>query len=220
MTPITDIFIKTCDRDAAYLEYTKKSIEKFCSGFRNVVIVGGEHPRGYLHQQTVKLHADEFCEGADFVLITDSDTLFTRPVTPETYLRDGKAVWLHTPFTPEMLENSGVRAWHHCMQAFFVHEPPSEFMRRQPFMVPTWLLRGLREWCKELHGVSITDYVMTQNAFSEFNIMGFYAWLHRREDMAWVNTEIDPLPELTVRQFWSHDPIEKNLPEIQQILAQ
>lgn len=213
-----DIFIKTCQRDAGYLKHALRSIDKFCTGFRQVKIVEGEHPKGYLHQQVVKMSADTYTD-ADFFLITDSDTLFTMPVTPETYLRDGKAIWLHTPWTEEMLANPGVRAWFDCMQNFSGRTPPSEFMRRQPFMVPAWLLKDLREWCEFQHRRSLEDYVMSQKAFSEFNVIGHHAWQHHRDRMAWVNTETDEMPPLTVRQFWAAgDPVEKNLDEIERIL--
>lgn len=216
---ITDIFIKTCKHDADYHRYCLASIEKYCSGFRNVVVIEGEHPRGYLDQQIVKLHADTYTD-ADFVLITDSDTLFTVPVTPETYLRDGKPIWLWTPWSPEMLAHPGTAAWCRCMNEFFGGaESPGEFMRRQPFMVPTKVLKTLREWCEAYHGKSIRDYVMDRGVFSEFNIIGYYAWLTHHDDFHWIDTSMDELPELTVRQMWSHDPIHKNIEEIQRILA-
>lgn len=213
-----DIFIRTHSGDAEYHRHCLRSIEKFCSGFRNVVVVNKDEPRGYLGQQVDKMEADLHTD-ADFVLITDSDTLFTTPVTPETYLRDGKSVWLHTPWTPEMLAHAGTHSWFRCMEVFFGVEPPSEFMRRQPFMVPRWLTISLREFCKARHGMSIRDFVMMGKSFSEFNVLGFHAWLHHRDRIAWIDTSKEPLPELTVRQFWSHDPIGKNIDEIESILA-
>lgn len=216
--PITDIFIKTCQHDADYHRYCLASIEKFCSGFRRTVVIDGEHPQGYLHQQVVKLHANRYTD-ADYVLITDSDTLFTVPVTPETYFRDGKPVWIHTPWTPEMLAHSGTRAWKQCMEQFAGAEPPSEFMRRQPFLIPTWLLSDLQMWCEFAHGKTLERYVMEAQRFSEFNVIGHHAWRHHRERFHWIDTSKDELPELTVRQFWSHDPVSKNIEEINRILA-
>jgi hypothetical protein len=214
---ICDIFIKTCQHDAAYHEHCLKSIDKFCSGFRKVVVVEGEHPHGYLHQQIVKLEADLHTD-ADFILMTDSDTLFCRPVTPETYFEDGKVVWVHTPWTPEMLAGNE-RAWFDVMGQFFRETPPSEFMRRQPFMVPAWLLKNVRDYCARVHGLAIEDYVMGHGVFSEFNVLGFFAWLHHHDEFHWIDSSKDELPELTIRQFWSHDPIGKNIEEIRRILA-
>jgi hypothetical protein len=216
---ICDIFIKTCKHDRGYLEHCLRSIDKFCSGFRQVKIVEGEHPKGYLHQQVIKMHADTFTD-ADLFLITDSDTLFTIPVTPETYLRDGKPIWLHTPWTPEMLAHKGTMAWLECMTQFAKGvTPPSEFMRRQPFMIPGYVLEDLRETCLTRHGRTLEDYVMNAASFSEFNVIGHHAWMFFHDKFHWIDTSKDELPPVTVRQFWSHDPVEKNLPEIERILS-
>lgn len=215
------IFIRTFPGDADYHEKCMASIEKFCTGFSEVVVRCREDvsPKaGYLAQQVDKCHADDFTK-ADFILITDSDTLFTRPVTPETFLRDGKAIWLHTPWTDEMLAHPGTRAWRDVMQRFSGAVPPSEFMRRQPFMIPRWLLKSLRKWCFERHRLTLGEYVTREGMFSEFNVIGHHAWQHHHDELAWVDTSTDELPELVVRQFWSRDAIEKNMDEINQILA-
>lgn len=213
-----DIFIKTCDHDAAYHRYCLESIDNFCEGFNQVVVKHGEHPRGYLDQMVVKLHADLHCE-SDLVLVTDSDTIFVRPVTPETYLVNGKPIWLITPFDQHLLSHPGTKAWFHVMEEFFGEPPEFEFMRRQPFVFPRWILAELREFCLSKHGVSITDYIMNRVRFSEWNVLGMFAWKFHRDKFHWIDTSKDPLPELTVEQFWSHDPIDKNIHKIQQILA-
>jgi hypothetical protein len=214
----TDIFIKTYPGDKGYHPHCIASIEKFCTGFRKTVVVDSDEPRGYLYQQVVKLTADRHTD-ADFILITDSDTLFKQPVTPETYLRDGKPLWLMTPWTPEMLAHPGTRAWFGVMTEFFGVEPPAEWMRRQPFMIPRWALTGLQEFCFKEHGLSIEEYVMSRNAFSEFNVIGYYLWLFHRDKIHWIDTSVDPLPELTVVQLWSHGDLESNLQQIRGILA-
>lgn len=214
---IVDIFIRTCSHDREYLNYCLKSIDKFCSGFRSVIVIPKDEHNGYLKQQIDKLSVDLFSNASHF-LIVDSDTLFTCPVTPETYLVEGKPIWLHTPWTPEMLEVPGLRAWKDVMTAFFRNEPPSEMMRRLPFFVPRTLTEGIREYCLATHGKTIEQYVLELGKFSEFNIMGYFAWLFRQNDFHWVDTSKDPLPELTVRQFWSHDPIYINIHEINNIL--
>lgn len=215
--PTTDIFIKTYSGDREYHKYCLQSIDKFCTGFKNVVVREGEHPRGYLFQQVEKLHADVHCD-ADYILITDSDTLFTMPVTPETYMVDGKPIWLHTPFNDEMLFHAGTRAWFDVMTEFFGEEPNSEKMRRQPFFFPSWLPKKLREFCYEKHGVSIEEYVMSRKSFSEFNVLGHFAWLYHRDEFHWIDTSKDELPKLTVAQMWSHTPISQIMNRIREIL--
>lgn len=214
----TDIFIKTCNHDVPYHKYCIQSIDKFCTGFRDTVVLNDEHPRGYLWQQVCKMYADTKTN-ADMILVTDSDTLFNQPVTPESFMRDGKPIWIHTPWTPEMLAHSGTATWKRVMTEFFGIEPPSEFMRRQPFMFPAAVLGTLREFCIAKHRVSLDEYIMNQKAFSEWNVLGFHCWLHHRDLFHWVDSSVDELPPLLVKQFWSHDPIEKNLPEMQTILS-
>ena len=100
---MTDIFIKTYPGDFIWLEYCIKSIEKFVTGFRDIVIVtdsGTElkidsslpikifyedlpnetHPCpvgiGYAWAQSVKLNWTKYTD-ADYILQIDSDTMFT-----------------------------------------------------------------------------------------------------------------------------------------------
>ena len=211
----TDIFIKTCSHDADYHRYCMESIDKFCSGFGGVTVIEGDHPQGYLEQQVVKLHADTYCPEADFILVTDSDTLFTEPVTPESFMRDGKPIWYQTP---KSSIQGAARCWFPVMEKFFGEPPEYEFMRRQPFMFPAWILPKLREFCFERHSRKMSQYVMESGKFSEWNMAGAFAWKYHRDAFSWINTDEETLP-LRVNQFWSHDPIEKNIHEIQQILA-
>jgi hypothetical protein len=219
--PITDIVIKTCLHDQEYHKYCLASIDKFCTGFRNLVVVddGDKEPyRPYLHQQVIKVEADLITD-ADFIMTLDSDCLFTRPVNPQTFMVDGKPIWLHTPWTPEMLAHPGTATWKRVMTEFFGVEPPSEMMRRHPFMFPRTVLQTLREYCFQKHRKSLAEYIMGSAAFSEFNVIGFHCWLHHRDLFHWIDTSVDPLPELAVNQMWSHTPVAQNLELIQSILT-
>ncbi len=215
----TDIFIKTCEHDAGYHAYCLKSIEKFCTGFRDTVVIHGEdHPpaRAYLTQQIMKLHADTYTD-ADLILVTDSDTLFTEHVTPESFMRDGKPIWYVTPWNDEMLRNPGTKAWFDVMSSFFGEPPPAEMMRRQPFMFPREVLPALREYCFTKFGKTITSYVYDAGVFSEWNVLGMFCWLNFRDSFYWMDTTIECPPPL-VRQFWSHAPLAQSITEIESIL--
>lgn len=212
---ITDIFIKTCNHDKQYHEYCLQSIKKYCTGFRNVIVVEGEHENGYIHQQVVKLHANEYSD-ADFILVTDSDTLFNQPVTPESFMIDGKPIWYMTPFE-QLLDHNGLMHWRSVMTDFFRSEPPYEFMRHQPFMFPRKVLLDIQEYCVKTHGRTLKEYPFDKGTFTEWNVLGYYCWLHRHDLFSWVNTDVG-LKNPNITQFWSHDPIEKNLEEIKQIL--
>ena len=216
-TVTTDIFIKTYPGDAAYHTHCLRSIEKFCAGFRDTVVVDtGNHPRGYLEQQIVKLHADTYTD-ADMILVTDSDTLFSEPVTPESFMRDGKPIWYMTPWNDDMLANPGTRAWFDVMSAFFGETPPAGMMRRQPFMFPREVLPALRDYCFEKFGKTITDYVYDAGVFSEWNVVGMFCWLNFRDSFYWIDTTIECPPAKCV-QLWSHTPLAHNLERIENIL--
>lgn len=216
----TSIFIRTYDADAAYHAQAMRSIEKFCTGFdRTVVVMAPPNEKnGYMVQQRDKCYADQLTD-SDFILMMDSDTIITEPVTPESFMVDGKPIWLHTPWTPEMLEHPGTAAWFRCMRKFFGEDPPSEFMRRQGFMIPREVLQATREYCLTEHGMPLSHYILSRREFSEFNCLGFLAWKFFHDEIAWVDTSKEELPPLRLRQWWSHDPIEKNIEEIERILA-
>jgi hypothetical protein len=221
-TPFTcDIFLKTFPADYPWAEYCLRSIDKFCTGFRRVVIVAPdpgcptpedtphevvivpEQDNGYNGQQVVKLTADEYSD-ADFILFADSDTIFTRPVTPETFLRDGKPIWLMTPFENARADQRD--AWLPVMTRWMGEVPQFEWMRRHPFIFPRWLFESVRQFCAEKHGRTIEQYVMEQGpglSFSEFNCAGFLAYQHHRDKFAWINTVTDRVPPETTLQKWS-----------------
>lgn len=214
----TDLYLKTCLHDEAYHVCCEASIRKFCTGFRNVIVEHGEHPQGYVFQQCCKLSIFERSD-ADHFLITDSDTIFRQPVTPETYFRNGKPTWIISPWDAEMRAHEGLMTWYRFMTDLFGQEPPAEFMRRQPFLVPRWLMESFASFVWKKFGRKVTELPLDLGKFSEFNALGFHAWLHHRGEIEWIDTSKEELPPPTVFQAWSHDSIEKNLPEILRILV-
>lgn len=224
----TAIFIRSYSKDFPWLSYALRSIQKFATGFSETVIVipdtddlpGLTAERvvkvkdtmpGYMAQQNSKLHADLYSD-ADFFLYVDSDCVFTEPVTPETFLTEGKVNWLHTPF--ERVGEDARRAWFEVMRKCLGEEPPSEFMRRHPQLIPRWALQEFRGFVVEKHGVSLEHYIASQplGAFSEFNCIGHYLWLHHHEKIHWLNTD-DGVPPTVLDQRWSHGGV---TPEIRE----
>lgn len=233
-TPLVcDIFIKTYPPDYPWLEYCLRSIGKFARDFRGIQIVkpNGESlsippatetkymhrivvaddygPDGYLSQQVFKLYADEYTD-ADFILFTDSDTIFTRPVTPETYFTDGRIDWMMTPWA------NTETPWQPITEKFLGRPVEFEFMRRMPFMVPRWLLESMRAFCVGQHGMTFDKYVMSQphRSFSEFNALGAFAYYFHRDRFNWINTEevpADQWPPLTVLQKFSHGGLDESI---------
>ena len=223
----TDILIRSYAKDFPWLHYALRSVQKFATGFRDVVIVipdTDELPTlsaervikvkdampGYMQQQCTKMYADTFSD-ADAFSFMDSDCIFTEPVTPESFMTEGKVNWLHTPW--DKVGSDAKNAWGAVMEKCLGEAPPSEFMRRHPQMIPRWALEEFRGFVAEKHGVSLEHYISVQPAghFSEFNCIGFYLWLHHHEKINWLNTD-DGVPPTVLRQHWSHGGI---TPEIQ-----
>ena len=231
----TSIFIRSYEKDFPWLDYCLRSVHKFCTGFQEIVVCipeGADLPLtaervvkvpdppgdGYLWQQACKLNADLYT-GAENVLYVDSDCVFTEPVTPETFMTEGKPNWLHTPFS--VVGADSVKAWFQVMTDCIGHPPDQEFMRRHPQMIPSWALLAFREFIRDKHKMGMEEYVMSRpgRSFSEFNCIGFYLHAHHRERFHWMNTE-DYLPPTVLTQKWSHGGLTPAVKEeFEQILA-
>jgi hypothetical protein len=215
------IFIRSYEKDFEWLHYCLRSIQKFATGFSEVVICVPEGQEvklrhltaervitthdgqpGYLCQQLNKMQAD-LRTRSDYVLHFDSDMIFTAPVTPDFFFKDGKPIWLMTPWS--VMSSEEKKAWMHVMVKALQEFPPYEFMRKCAVIVPREVYGGLRAHMEKLHGITFEQYVMNQpgHEFSEYNCLGFYAWLYHRDKFHWHDTTIDGVPEWPFQQRWS-----------------
>lgn len=234
--PIVDIFIRTYSADLKWLQYALTSIHKFCTGFRDIIIVIPEHqiqlleqlnltkekiftcPKykdDYLGQQVTKLYADDYTD-ADYILYTDSDTLFTMPVTQKNFTLEGKPLILKTKY--EKVETAII--WQPVTEKALGFKVDFEFMRRLPFCYHSSTLKALRIYIKEKHGKELTDYIQAQSdrKFSEFNVVGAFADKFEQDKYDFQDTD-EGLPTLYVRQFWSWGGLtEEVITEIDKIL--
>lgn len=214
-----DLFVKTFPSDYEWLKYCLHSIQRFATGFRRVVVVASngfppptgtnetvfhvhEPTNGYLHQQVVKMHADQFTD-AEFVLQLDSDTIFTRPVCPEDFIVDNRRPrWLYTPYTS--IASGDGQTWKQPTAKIMMRPVANEMMRRHPFCIPAWALREFRAWMWRIHGMSIETYIMSQadREFSEYNALGAWLWFHHHDKVEWQNTD-ENMGTTFVHQHWS-----------------
>lgn len=222
------IFIRSYAKDFPWLQYCLRSIQKYSTGFSEVIVavpeqdvpllkdltaetVIGVHDvqPGYLGQQISKLTADHHTQ-ADFILHFDSDCVFTKPVTPAALMVNGYARWLYTPW--EELDAQAKRTWYGVMAKCLLESPPYEFMRKACIIAPRWAYAAFRGFIQATHGMSMEDYVLQQpsNQFSEFNCLGFYLWLHHRNEIEWHDTRAG-LPDYGEIQHWSWSGISPNI---------
>lgn len=231
-----DIVIKSYPADYEWLALCLRSIEKFCTGFRQIILIAPDNSSpwptwpfnlvvepelepGYLGQQARKLYADTHTD-ADYLLFIDSDNIVARPFSPHDFMQGDKVKWLMTPWN-EMPQDA-INAWFPVMHNFAGVAPDYEFMRQFPFLVPRWLFPELRGFCVGKHGQTLHHYIMSQanRAFSEFNVMGHYLWNHHRDEVQWIDTTKDEFTQGYVRQFYSYGGITPEIrAEIERLLA-
>jgi hypothetical protein len=112
-----DLVIRTYYKDLEWLEYCLRSIRRYATGFRSVIVVIPRASEGaylrrrivadhlvicqsfrddYLGQQVTKLYSDEYTD-ADYIAHLDADTVFIRPVSPGDLFYRGRPYILMTP---------------------------------------------------------------------------------------------------------------------------
>ena len=224
----TDIFIRSYRGDFGWLEYCLKSIKKHSSGFNKIhvcvppndvqllsfvkdEIIHLVDPTAddYMGQQITKLYADYFCH-CNFIVHVDSDCIFTKPFSPESFMCGGKAV---------VLREDGVESpWPSISSRMLGWDDFAEYMRRLPIIYPRWLYAEFRRWMEERSGKVLKDLILSQpnREFSEFNTIGQWAYKFHQDKMEWKHpSEM----EAVARQFWSWGGLEASREEVEKIIA-
>lgn len=218
------LFVKSHAADFEWLKWSRDSVRKFGNGvFDEIVLCLPEGQTfdwpeartvyvretftGYLFQMGVKAYADAFCSG-DVIVFNDSDTVFTRPLKREDFIKDGKPIWIYTPFDEARKDQS---VWVGPMRKFVGTEPTVEVMRRHCFSWPREFFQKLRAFCRYQHGMELCDYIKAQEVpgsplaltFSEFNCAGWFSHSLHPEFFTWVKDSDSG--EAYVYQGWTHD---------------
>lgn len=216
-----DIFIRTYGEDVELLKYCLRSIDKFCKGFRRIIItipakdrhLLGYDPKYHVHtvkhfqddylgQQSTKLHAHHYTD-ADYILYVDSDCIFTEPVTPKSFMKDNKPFILKTKYS----EMSGdVLNWKPITEKALGFAVEYEYMRRLPLMYHREHLSQLQNAMQIRHSQKLETYIASQpfRAFTEFNVLGAFCERYYSSMYYFQDTAIE-VPKALVWQYWSHD---------------
>lgn len=227
-----DIFIRTYDKDLEWLRYCLRSIDKFVSGHRNIIIcistgqakllkdwsltkeqVVEWEPvtaNGYIDQQINKLNAHKYSD-ADYILYVDSDVCFYKPTNVLTeFFKNGKPIIFKTPY-----EFVGVAlCWKSPTENVIGEIVEFEYMRRLPIIYRRDTIESFNKQ------VSYIDYAKDAQAFSEFNALGAYADIYENENYYFWDTIKEPeLPVQCIIQGWSWGGLTKNIKhELEEIL--
>jgi Methyltransferase domain/Family of unknown function (DUF6492) len=233
----TSILIVSYLKDLPWLHHCLRSIEKFARGFYETVVLVPEDEvrqfraqmpftlgtrlttykrvpeaiRWHIHAQTMKCYADEICPRTDFILHTDSDCIFSKPVTPQDYITNGKPVMLIEPY-------AGLPGcpWQPVTQSILKRDVEFEFMRRHPQVNPVGVYADLREHVCFLHEKSFDNYVLSLKpdypwGVSEHNLIGAFAYYDKRwtDKYRWIDISKEKRPADKLIQFWSYSPPDK-----------
>lgn len=168
----------------------------------------------HLHAQAQKCLADLYCPDSDFILHTDSDCVFTEPITPEEYFKDGKPIMLYEAYA----RMKGC-PWQPVVEAVLGRSVEFEFMRRHPQVNHKGVYSDLRRYLEHMHGRPFVDYTISRKpdfpwGFTEHNIIGAFAYYSAKwhPHYSWLNTATTPWPHEKLSQFWSKGAIDAEQP--------
>lgn len=230
----TDIFIVSHARDARWLEYCLRSVDKYARKFRQTVVVYPTtdqvildpicraHPRvvqkmfnqgadGHMDQNALKTSPDLYSD-ADFFLHIDSDCLFTGEASPLNYATDGKPdLWydFYDNLGPDKVP--GGVPWQGITARALGIPVTVETMRRFPILYPRWIYKATRDLIEKRHSCTFLDYVRSApcirgafHGYSEFNAIGCLAFYEYPTHFALKQVGVAEDKPSHLKQFWSH----------------
>lgn len=218
----TDIFIRTYDKDLEWLKYCLKSIHKYVTGYRQIIICIPENQRrlldnwnltaekivtcsvykeDYLGQQITKLESYKYTD-AQAIVFVDSDCCFKCPVDLSVELFEDERPIVYKTLYDRV---GDAICWKEITQKTVGSNLNYEYMRRLPFV---FLSRTLRDAClyiKLKHDCEVSEYVLRQPGrhFSEFNYMGAFADLNENNNYRFKDTEKEGWGSDYLKQNWS-----------------
>jgi len=225
------IFIKSYRNDFSFLHYGQKSIEKFVTGYSEVVVVVPEwdveifdsvisgidvdvtlvpvkeYGDGYLYQQFVKMTAHQFCS-QDYIMFVDSDCVFTSPVdiSPTENYKPDILMTDYADVGDAICWKGPTERWIGCSVNY-------EYMRRIPLVYRSATLLSI-----SMERPFLEREIMDSGKFSEFNAMGIWAHLNEPENYNFIDTAKWEYAPHIARQFWSWGGLNACLHEIKAIL--
>jgi hypothetical protein len=239
----TDIFICTCAKDFPWLKYCLRSIEKFTAGFNAVRILvpkedhaglqklvdeevsnrdlfhclgREEWPGQGMNWHMAQIMYTDTISPADFIAHLDPDCVFTGPVTPDTYFRDGKPILRFENFHFIGFRHPGVLRWQECTTKCLPFPVHYETMRCHPSVYHRGLYAPARAQMEQKTGQPVPDYIRSckneyPQGFCEFVTLGNVAMQFFRDQYHLVEQFSNRVtPPNHVQQFWSHGPLDQS----------
>ena len=207
----TSIVTITYDKDLEFLKYNLKSIQKFCHGYHENIVVIDDHEndcietqkylesigqkyfvnkeakkikKGYIRQQYMGYYMDNYLDNnTDYVCCLDSDNIFTSHHNPSIYFKNNLPIMGMTNWKD--MPNTKFKP---STEQALGYESTYNFMRRMPFIYPIWSFEKIRNYLKSLHGCSIEDYFKDVELCAEYCIWGDYLFKFFKQHFHWVDT--------------------------------
>lgn len=246
----TSILIVTHKKDFRYLVYCIRSINKFARGWEDVTILFPETDWSefttmigpeIMGQDTIKYRpigspewegkgmlwhewqvtcADHWCPNVDFIAHFDSDCIFTGPVSPEAFIKEGKPILRYELFESIGRRHPGVLRWKEAAESCLPFPVPWECMRGHPEVYHIGLYARTRELMEMKLGESPEKWVFRQQntfpqTYAEYPTLGAVAMQTFTDKYIPFDQSKEPNPdraETPVIQFWSHGDPDKDQP--------
>jgi Family of unknown function (DUF6492) len=221
-----DLFIKSYKKDFWLLALSLATIKKNVTGYENIILLIPENDKnefetrflpertlihyvsdysnGWLGQQVYKLQSYKYSY-ADFIFFTDSDAFVCNPVNLQDLIKDDRPEILFTDYG-QLLD---AQIWKPYVEAFIREPVQYEFMRRLPLIYHRSTLVAISEYQPDLERV-----IMQSDRYSEFNIMGAYAYKFERDKYNFINTDSWSYVPPVCEQVWSHATDEEGADEL------
>jgi hypothetical protein len=192
-----DILIVSCEKHYPWLKWALRSMVKFASGFRQIMVaipdtdMSGLNSwlaefsnnqgvpirfkmfqdwpdKGFLCHEWQITCADQFTD-ADFICHMDSDTLFCEPVSPADYFIDGKPVLMYATYHWLVTtQQANLGMWQIAVEKAIGGQSINEFMRRHPAVHPRAVYKQTRECIEKHTGRHAMEYIHScDNAFPQ-----------------------------------------------------
>jgi hypothetical protein len=252
-----DLHIVSFRKDLEWCRYAIRSVRKYATGFGGVTLVVPTSDkamfegmadrlvtfeqrswRGFLHHSVMVHRADEACPDADFIVHMDSDCMFVEPVTPEDYVRDGKALMMRerfelirTAYTGKFRSGAARFRWKQVAEKVLGFPVDYETMVRHPSVHPRRLYLEVRRHIERTHGVPFDEYVLgrwSRMKYAEFPVLGAYAlkvhpdlyeWIDARSPHEDFDMEKATGVREKMRQFHSPSGVKRHRAELDSILG-
>jgi len=173
---------------------------------------------GMVHHELRVCEADLHCPWADIIAHMDPDCVFTEPVTPDSWMTDGKPNLIFEPFDSINRRHPGVGAWRAAAEDALGFPCLYETMRCLPLLYCVATYRATRRRIEERHRKSFEEFMKGQRnafpqSFCEYVTLGNVALKDHAELYQCGDQSQSRNPDFVnnhLFQAWSHAPPEES----------